>query len=96
MEDPFGGGAESPPVFARNFSYDAPFFVFLSRADAEWPYSGDRIGDGDVEVALAKHGYYCATKANFSSASDATSPPTRQRHLVWPMEPRIFMTSASM
>jgi hypothetical protein len=39
---------------------------------------------------------HCATSANFSSASEATSLPTKQRQRVWPMEPRILMTSASM
>jgi len=39
---------------------------------------------------------YCWTNANLSSASEATSLPTMQRQRVWPIEPRILMTSASM
>lgn len=39
---PFGGPAPSTP---RNFIYDRPFFVFLWRDEAEWPYFGAWIGD---------------------------------------------------
>ncbi|MCW1925781.1 hypothetical protein OKA05_24700 [Luteolibacter arcticus] len=44
MDDPFGGPPE-PPVYPRRFLYDAPFFVFLWRDGAEWPYFGSWIGD---------------------------------------------------
>lgn len=42
MGDPFGGEPETVP---RQFLYDAPFFVFLWRKDAEWPYFGAWVGD---------------------------------------------------
>ncbi len=40
--DPFAGGKEVHP---RHFLYDRPFFVFLWRDKAEWPYFGAWIGD---------------------------------------------------
>ena len=40
--DPF---AEPPPIIPRRFLYDRPFFVFLWREAAEWPYFGAWIGD---------------------------------------------------
>lgn len=40
--DPF---AEPPATTPRRFLYDQPFFVFLWREDAEWPYFGAWIGD---------------------------------------------------
>jgi hypothetical protein len=40
--EPFAG---PPPVFPRQFIYDRPFFVFLWRDGAEWPYFGAWIGD---------------------------------------------------
>lgn len=40
--DPFGA---PPQGFPRDFSYDRPFFVFLWRDQAEWPYFGAWIGD---------------------------------------------------
>lgn len=43
MEDPFGGEGEP-----RQFRYDAPFFVFLWRKDAEWPYFGAWVGDASA------------------------------------------------
>jgi hypothetical protein len=42
--DPFGG-PEPPPITPRKFIYDRPFFVFLWRDNAEWPYFGAWIGD---------------------------------------------------
>lgn len=38
--DPFAAPPES-----RQFNYDRPFFVFLWRKEAEWPYFGAWIGD---------------------------------------------------
>jgi hypothetical protein len=38
----FGG---PPPSIPRKFIYDRPFFVFLWRDNAEWPYFGAWIGD---------------------------------------------------
>ena len=40
--DPFAG---PPPTVPRDFSFDQPFFVFLWREEAEWPYFGAWIGD---------------------------------------------------
>ena len=41
---PFSG-LPPPPAIPRNFIYDRPFFVFLWRDKAEWPYFGAWIGD---------------------------------------------------
>lgn len=38
----------SPPVIPRKFIYDRPFFVFLWKDGAEWPYFGSWIGDASV------------------------------------------------
>ncbi|RYD48846.1 MAG: hypothetical protein EOP85_02755 [Verrucomicrobiaceae bacterium] len=43
--DPFG---LPPPVVPRQFLYDRPFFVFLWKDEAEWPYFGCWIGDASV------------------------------------------------
>jgi hypothetical protein len=43
--DPFADSPSSPPVIPRKFIYDRPFFVFLWRDNAEWPYFGAWIGD---------------------------------------------------
>ena len=40
--DPF---SEPPPTVPRRFIYDRPFFAFLWRKNAEWPYFGAWIGD---------------------------------------------------
>ncbi len=49
MEDPFADGFHIPP-YPRQFFHDAPFFVFLWRDGAEWPYFGAWIGDaGSLE-----------------------------------------------
>lgn len=42
VADPF---ADPPPTVPRRFLYDRPFFVFLWREGAEWPYFGAWIGD---------------------------------------------------
>jgi hypothetical protein len=39
---PFGGAPEITP---RRFIHDRPFFVFLWRDKADWPYFGAWIGD---------------------------------------------------
>jgi hypothetical protein len=44
IENTFLGSAP-PPVIPRKFIYDRPFFVFLWRDNAEWPYFGAWIGD---------------------------------------------------
>lgn len=41
--DPFGPAARR--TVPRRFVYDRPFFVFLWRDDAEWPYLGVWVGD---------------------------------------------------
>lgn len=43
--DPFGEPPPPPPMIPRFFHYDRPFFVFLWRDNAEWPYFGAWIGD---------------------------------------------------
>lgn len=40
--DPFAG---KPSTVPRRFHFDRPFFVFLWREEAEWPYLGAWIGD---------------------------------------------------
>jgi hypothetical protein len=40
--DPFAG---PPPTVPRKFIFDRPFFVFLWRDKAEWPYLGVWVGD---------------------------------------------------
>ncbi|HVJ45549.1 MAG TPA: hypothetical protein VM511_04120 [Luteolibacter sp.] len=41
--DPFAGGPPEP----RHFIYDRPFFVFMAKKDAEWPYFGAWIATTD-------------------------------------------------
>lgn len=48
--DPFGG--PPPPPWPRAFVYDRPFFVFLWRDGAEWPYFGAWIGDATALKAF--------------------------------------------
>lgn len=43
--EPFSG---PPPTIPRKFIYDRPFFVFLWRDNAEWPYFGAWIGDASA------------------------------------------------
>lgn len=38
-------GSMSDDYLPRKFHYDRPFFVFLWRKDAEWPYFGVWLGD---------------------------------------------------
>lgn len=47
--DPFGGPPPPPP---RRFAYDRPFFVFLWRDEAEWPYFGAWVGDATTLKAF--------------------------------------------
>ena len=42
--DPFAG---PPPTTPTDLSFDRPFFVFLWRADAKWPYFAAWIGDAE-------------------------------------------------
>jgi len=43
--DPFGEPPPPPPMVPRKFVFDRPFFVFLWRDKADWPYFGAWIGD---------------------------------------------------
>ena len=36
---------DPPPMVPRDFHYNRPFFVFLWREGAEWPYVGAWVGD---------------------------------------------------
>ncbi len=45
---PFGEPPPPPPTIPRNFIYDRPFFIFLWRDKAEWPYFGAWIGDASA------------------------------------------------
>ena len=45
--EPFGNSPPPPPpMIPRFFHYDRPFFVFLWRDGAEWPYFGMWVGNG--------------------------------------------------
>jgi len=44
--EPFGSSPPPPPP--RDFIFDRPFFVFLWRDGAEWPYFGAWIGDASA------------------------------------------------
>ncbi len=44
----FSSNPVYPPSFPRLFVYDSPFFVFLWRKDAEWPYFGAWVGDASA------------------------------------------------
>ncbi len=46
--DPFGG---PPSTYPRDFSFGRPFFVFLWRDKAEWPYFGAWVGDASAMTA---------------------------------------------
>jgi hypothetical protein len=52
LDDPLAGGRPEPPVHPRRFIYDAPFFVFLWRDGAEWPYFGSWVGDTSAMKAF--------------------------------------------
>lgn len=44
-DDPFGEPPAPPPMIPRKLHFDRPFFVFLWREGADWPYFGAWIGD---------------------------------------------------
>ena len=46
--DPFGEVPPPPPMTPRKFYFDRPFYAFMWRDDAEWPYFGAWIGDASV------------------------------------------------
>jgi len=45
IAEPFGAPPPPPPMTPRDFHFDRPFFIFLWRDDAEWPYFGAWIGN---------------------------------------------------
>ncbi|NLT72517.1 MAG: hypothetical protein GXX91_17730 [Verrucomicrobiaceae bacterium] len=45
--EPFGAPPKPPPVTPRSFVCDRPFYVFLWRAGADWPYLAAWIDGGD-------------------------------------------------
>lgn len=51
--DPFGEPPPKPKMLPRFFHYDRPFFVFLWRDGAEWPYFGAWIGN-DISMEAFK------------------------------------------
>lgn len=53
MAEPFAGGDHAPPPIPRKFIYDRPFFVFLWRKGAQWPYFGAWIGNTDAMEPFA-------------------------------------------
>lgn len=46
--DPFGAPPPPPPTVPRDFIHDRPFFIFLWRDNAEWPYFSAWIGDASA------------------------------------------------
>jgi len=52
--EPFGEPPKPPPVIPRNFVCDRPFFVFLWRAGADWPYLAAWI-DGSNSLTAFSH-----------------------------------------
>lgn len=49
--EPFAD-SQGPRIIPRKFIYDRPFFVFLWRDSAEWPYFGAWIGDSSAMKAF--------------------------------------------
>lgn len=45
--DPFGEPPPPPPMVPRSFIFDKPFFVFLWRDGAKWPYFAAWLGDAN-------------------------------------------------
>jgi hypothetical protein len=52
--EPFGGAPPSSRIEPRRFHYDRPFFVFLWRKGAGWPYFGVWIGDASAMERFEK------------------------------------------
>ncbi len=52
--EPFGPPPEPPAVVPREFICDRPFFVFLWRDDAEWPYLAAWIDGADCLTPFAQ------------------------------------------
>lgn len=53
LATPFGD-VEREILYPRRFYYDRPFFVFLWRDNAEWPYFGAWIGDSSTLTKVPK------------------------------------------
>lgn len=51
---PFGEPPPPPPTVPRKFHYDRPFFVFLWRDKAEWPYFGAWMGNSEAMEMFKK------------------------------------------
>lgn len=43
--EPFGEAPKPPPMVPRTFHYNRPFFVFLWREEADWPYLSAWVGN---------------------------------------------------
>lgn len=52
--EPFGEPPKPPPVSPRSFVCDRPFYVFLWRAGAAWPYLATWIDGGDSLTPFPK------------------------------------------
>ncbi len=50
----FGTPPKPPPVIPRSFVCDEPFYVFLWRGGADWPYLATWVGGGDCLTTFAK------------------------------------------
>jgi hypothetical protein len=48
LVEPFGSAPKPKPKPPRAFIYDRPFFVFMWKKGAEWPYFGAWIGDSSA------------------------------------------------
>lgn len=47
-DEPFGEAPQPPRMMPRKLHFDRPFFVFLWRDGADWPYFGAWIGNADA------------------------------------------------
>lgn len=52
--EPFGEPPKPPPVTPRSFICDQPFYVFLWRAGADWPYLATWVDGGDCLTTFPK------------------------------------------
>lgn len=52
--EPFGPLPDPPPNVPRSFICDRPFYVFLWRADADWPYLSVWVDGGDCFTRFTK------------------------------------------
>ena len=54
VDDPFGDPPKPPPVIPRSFVCDRPFYVFLWKTGADWPYLATWIDGADCLTQFAK------------------------------------------